>query len=148
MTDTEYENALQYQERFKNYSLKTSLIQGINLNNRCCITNACKWCKDRKMSSCCEIQQKIFQCGVYCYLKLSVLLLLMEQTAAENEQTEDKYGRLHKEMLFNSFNTLRTELLNCLNARSRVLTFRHRASCIQGQAFSYSPENTFYIFNQ
>ena len=26
-------------------------------------------------------------------------------------------------------NTLRTGLLNCLNARSRGLTFRHRASC-------------------
>ena len=29
-----------------------------------------------------------------------------------------------------SVNTLRTGLLNCLNARSRGLTFRHRASCI------------------
>ena len=29
-----------------------------------------------------------------------------------------------------TFNTLRTGLLNCLNARSRGLTFRHRASCI------------------
>jgi len=28
------------------------------------------------------------------------------------------------------------------------LTFRHRASCILGQAFQYYPENTFYIFNQ
>ena len=28
------------------------------------------------------------------------------------------------------------------------LTFRHRASCIQGQAFHYSPENALYIFNQ
>ena len=28
------------------------------------------------------------------------------------------------------------------------LTFRHRASCILGQAFHYSPENPFYIFNQ
>ena len=45
-------------------------------------------------------------------------------------------------------NTLRTGLLNCLNARSRGLTFRHRASCIYGQAFRYSPENAFYIFNQ
>ena len=45
-------------------------------------------------------------------------------------------------------NTLRTGLLNCLNARPRGLTFRHRASCIQGQAFRYSPENAFYIFNQ
>ena len=33
-----------------------------------------------------------------------------------------------------SFNTLRTGLLNCLNARSRGLTFRHRASCIQGDS--------------
>ena len=28
------------------------------------------------------------------------------------------------------------------------LTFRHRASCILGQAFHYSPEKAFYIFNQ
>ena len=28
------------------------------------------------------------------------------------------------------------------------LTFRHRASCILGHAFHYSPENAFYIFNQ
>jgi hypothetical protein len=28
------------------------------------------------------------------------------------------------------------------------LNFRHRASSIQGQAFHYSPENAFYIFNQ
>jgi len=27
----------------------------------------------------------------------------MEQTAAENELTEDKYEILHKELLFNSF---------------------------------------------
>ena len=29
-----------------------------------------------------------------------------------------------------------------------TLTFRHRASRILGQAFHYSPENAFYIFNQ
>ena len=29
-----------------------------------------------------------------------------------------------------------------------MLTFRHHASCILGQAFHYSPENVFYIFNQ
>ena len=28
------------------------------------------------------------------------------------------------------------------------LTFRQCASCILGQAFHYSPENAFYIFNQ
>ena len=32
--------------------------------------------------------------------------------------------------------------------RYQTLTFRHRASCILGQAFRYSPENAFYIFNQ
>ena len=30
----------------------------------------------------------------------------------------------------------------------KCLTFRHRASCILGQAFRYSPVNAFYIFNQ
>ena len=44
--------------------------------------------------------------------------------------------------------TLKTGLLNCLNARSRGLTLRHRASCTEGQAFHYSPQNAFYIFNQ
>jgi len=29
-----------------------------------------------------------------------------------------------------------------------LLTFRHRSTCILGQAFHYSPENAFYIFNQ
>ena len=32
--------------------------------------------------------------------------------------------------------------------KERNLTFRHRASCILGQAFHYSPENAFYVFNQ
>jgi len=29
-----------------------------------------------------------------------------------------------------------------------LLNFRHCASCILGQAFHYSPENAFYLFNQ
>ena len=31
---------------------------------------------------------------------------------------------------------------------SQPLNFRHRASCILGQAFRYTSENAFYIFNQ
>ena len=31
---------------------------------------------------------------------------------------------------------------------NKDVTFKHRASCILGQAFHYSPENAFYIFNQ
>ena len=33
-------------------------------------------------------------------------------------------------------------------SRFKMLTFRHRASCILGQAFHCSLENAFYIFNQ
>ena len=35
-----------------------------------------------------------------------------------------------------------------VHAGNSTLTFRHRASCILGQAFHYSPENAFCIFNQ
>jgi len=35
-----------------------------------------------------------------------------------------------------------------MSDRFALLTFRHRASCILGQAFRYSPENAFCIFNQ
>ena len=43
---------------------------------------------------------------------------------------------------FHHFNPLPTK------GRWLYLTFRHRASCLLGQAFRYSPENAFYIFNQ
>ena len=39
-------------------------------------------------------------------------------------------------------------LKNSLVRDIRFLIFRHRASSIQGQAFHYSPEDAFYIFNQ
>ena len=38
--------------------------------------------------------------------------------------------RTNGDHLLCEIKTLRTGLLNCLNARSRGLTFRHRASCI------------------
>ena len=39
-------------------------------------------------------------------------------------------------------------ITSLLLLKNLSLTFRHRASCILGQAFHYSPENAFYIFNQ
>ena len=39
-------------------------------------------------------------------------------------------------------------VLQILPVSVTPLTFRHRASCILGQAFHYSPENASYIFNQ
>ena len=41
-----------------------------------------------------------------------------------------------------------TRDLKLMYSRFFPLTFRHRASSIQGQAFHYSSENAFYIFNQ
>ena len=41
-----------------------------------------------------------------------------------------------------AFNTTQSEV------QKAPLTIRHRASCILGQAFHYSPENAFYIYNQ
>ena len=38
--------------------------------------------------------------------------------------------------------------LNLQYIKPLTLIFRHRASCILGQAFHYAPENAFYIFNQ
>ena len=40
------------------------------------------------------------------------------------------------------------ELITTAINSTRSLTFRHRASSLLGQAFRYSPENAFYIFNQ
>ena len=42
----------------------------------------------------------------------------------------DSLGSTVLDLESKSVNTLRTGLLNCLNARSRGLTFRHCASCI------------------
>ena len=56
--------------------------------------------------------------------------------------------------LITSYTTTKTHSSNSdhttltCTVRQALLTFRHRASCILGQAFRYSPENAFYIFNQ
>ena len=50
-----------------------------------------------------------------------------------------------------SVKTVRIISANRHNLKMRktsYLTFSHRASYILGQAFHYSPENAFYIFNQ
>ena len=42
-----------------------------------------------------------------------------------------------------------SNMLHTVTSQNTVpLSFRHHASCILGQAFHYSPENAFYIFNQ
>ena len=56
------------------------------------------------------------------------------------------WGSVHKTLVPKSKET-QLEGLEGTKSLS-VLTFRHRASCILGQAFHYSPENAFYVFNQ
>ena len=73
------------------------------------------------------------------YLKAFYLYMLRRrwQMAAMSTAYFSTCGRRHCMALecdairfYQPFNTLRTGLLNCLNARSRGSTFRHRASCI------------------
>ena len=52
----------------------------------------------------------------------------------------------HNQKSYRNFTDKQKEGLRCKVAGN--LTFRHRASCTLGQAFHYSPENAFYIFNQ
>jgi hypothetical protein len=82
--------------------------------------------------------QNILSCSYLTSLPLSLISLYQINT--------DRFTHILPSHHF--INTLRAGLLNCLNARSRGLSFRHRASCILGQALRYSPENAFYIFNQ
>ena len=52
-------------------------------------------------------------------------------------------------MCYGNIENLEPRLPSCFNCALQTprvdLTFRHRASCILGQAFHYSPENAFYI---
>ena len=65
--------------------------------------------------------------------------------------SSSEYGNSHVPV------KVRADISQCFRAtpvRARCgheqmpLTFRHRASCILGEAFHYSPQNAFYIFNQ
>jgi len=50
--------------------------------------------------------------------------------------------------VIHSINTCYQILEDCEEKSYFLLTFRHRASSILGQAFRYSTENAHYIFNQ
>ena len=58
----------------------------------------------------------------------------------------ERYGCQHVRLC--SVSVLMATYMTSRSERFASITFRHRASCILGQAFRYSPENAFYIFNQ
>ena len=58
---------------------------------------------------------------------------------------QPKTEGLHTALIFMLSDSRQT---HCQLQNLKKLTFRHHVSCIFGQAFHYSPENAFYIFNQ
>ena len=66
------------------------------------------------------------------------VLNVVQYTTSERNKPPNEYQwnnchtklRTRGSLVLLLLNTLRTGLLNCLNARSRGLNFRHRASCI------------------
>jgi len=58
-------------------------------------------------------------------------------------RTARDYGKF-----YDMLNDLEAAAWDALKAADVMLNFRHRAYCILGQAFHFSPENAFYIFNQ
>ena len=100
-------------------------------------------CEIRENQLSAEISVYIFHIARPVGLELSIrnlhITLLNNSVFFFNVCTEDpKYGR----------QLIRYHVCIVKFCGILILTFRHRASCILGQAFHYFPENAFYIFNQ
>ena len=93
---------------------------------------------------------KFLQQGVQVYLKqkeIQKFWVLHLHTVLPRMPSTNTVLTVWHLILYTMFKTLNVIYL-WLFLCSTYLTFRHRASCILEQAFQYSPENTFYIFNQ
>ena len=71
---------------------------------------------------------------LHCFIYIKGFVCVMVRDVAASDVIHLLLAAaLHRQNITSSYgysNTLRTGLLNCLNARSRGLTCRHRASCI------------------
>ena len=77
------------------------------------------------------------------------LILRRSRTGTVSFYTSTSNKRAARPKLYTKSLTRDLKLMYIRLTLVRIsLIFRHRASCIQGQAFHYSPENAFYIFNQ
>ena len=99
-------------------------------------------------------------------LKMTTESVSETRLSAREDFIEDKFYTIHSLTNWTAFQNVtpfglvdRYQRHHCVRKLWRLhcgfrvccvthLTFRHRASCIWGQAFHYSPENGFYIFNQ
>ena len=70
----------------------------------------------------------------------NMIVAIIIHTHASTEYSAHREG-IKKESTCGKCIEMETQL-------KEALTFRHRASCILGRAFRYSPKNAFYIFNQ
>ena len=80
---------------------------------------------------------------------------LQIQSPSPEPKASQWEDRVHLAELWHNLNKLQLQVSESTFMRVQVpelwlcrLTFRHHASSILGQAFHYSPENAFYIFNQ
>ena len=64
------------------------------------------------------------------FLTIPWFLIFVRSRALKRYFVDHICAHFHPKGFYTCINTLRTGLLNCLNARSRGLNFRHRASCI------------------
>ena len=74
----------------------------------------------------------------YCYIVASLAV-----TMKVFNPSKDETCMLYKDSVRTALQTVFTSVI-----KTKLLTFRHRASQYTGQVFRYSPENAFYIFNQ
>ena len=74
---------------------------------------------------------------------------MKQNSLCEGNTNMDLEGKLGFKWIDLAFFVVETTIIwDSITQVVCCLTFRHRASCILGQAFHYSPENAFYIFNQ
>ena len=73
--------------------------------------------------------------------RLRPIMVICRKRLLMNFRSLQKCWRMPSKILLSGYACL-------MSSKKAILTFRHRASCILGQAFHYSPENAFNIFNQ
>ena len=90
--------------------------------------------------------------GRQCYENMSTPLKIKLEEEEEEEKNKNKNKNKKNNKNKNNNNNNKQALMytaiNEVIRGNNNLTFRHHASCILGQAFLYSPEKAFYIFNQ
>jgi hypothetical protein len=89
-------------------------------------------------------------CHIFAGYTLAFALQLRKKHGKTSARVAEEglLARWKKYIQNREYVTIKIHKHNNKNTQLTELTFRHRASCILGQAFHYCPDNAFYIFNQ